>query len=980
MIESPTALFESLNNQLDGSILSDSLTKTLYATDASVYREMPLAVAFPKSEKDIKYLIHFANEHSFALIPRTAGTSLAGQCVGKGIVVDVSKYFTEILEINEAARYVRLQPGVIRDELNRILVPHGLFFGPNTSTANRCMIGGMVGNNSSGSTSIKYGVTRDKLLEVKGFLSDGSSVHFKALTNEELAEKLKLDSLEGEIYRHLYGRLTDEGLATAIKQSFPHADIHRRNTGYALDVLLNMEPFNVGGNPFNLSSLIAGSEGTLLFITEICVAVDFLPPAHELILCPHFVSVEAALEAVGMIMEEKPYACELMDKVILDCTKGNKAQEENRFFIEGDPGAVLMIELRGATLEELASKAAGLKSRLKSAGHGYSWPVVNPPDTGAVWELRKAGLGLLSNMEGEAKAVACIEDTAVRINDLPAYIKEFSALMDRFGQQAVYYAHAGAGELHLRPVLNLKKKRDVQLFADISEATAVLVKKYGGSLSGEHGDGRVRAPFLPLMFGEHIYQLFVELKETWDPKGIFNPGKITHAAPITANLRYEAERVEPVYQTLLDFSEQGGFLGLAEKCNGSGDCRKLPNAGGAMCPSYHVTRDEKHTTRGRANILRELLTNPGSHQPFAREEINDALKWCLSCKACSHECPSSVDMSKLKAEFLYQYHQMNGWSFRDKMIASIGEVNKFAARFPAFSNFILKNHFTAAIIKRMLGFSAHRSLPSVESSLLSWFVSRVNSGATKVEDGRTVYFFFDEFTTYQETKIGKAAIKLLEGLGYNVAYLPHGASGRAQLSKGRLKEAAQLAVKNVRVFAAKVGPETPLVGVEPSAVYTFRDEYPDLVGAELKDKARQLGKSVMLVEDFLAKEIKEGRISSSLFTKKKARILFHGHCHQKALANVDSSAWLLSLPENYVVEMVPSGCCGMAGSFGYEKENYELSLAIGEQVLFPALRKADEAVIIAATGSSCRQQIADGVGKKAKHPVEIIWEAFTPDS
>jgi FAD/FMN-containing dehydrogenase/Fe-S oxidoreductase len=967
--------FTSLQSRLSGQLHYDSLMRTLYATDASVYRELPAAVAIPETEEDIRQILLFCKKHSLPLIPRAAGTSLAGQCVGNGLVVDISRHFTKILEVNAEEGWVRVQPGVIRDELNRFLKPRGLFFGPNTSTANRCMMGGMLGNNSSGSTSIKYGVTRDKVLEVKGFLSDGSPVHFRPLREEELAEKGRQEDLEGSIYRHILKALGDEKVVQEIREQYPKAEIHRRNTGYALDVLLDMQPFSPEGPLFNLSKLIAGSEGTLALVTEIKFQLDPLPPQHEVLLCPHFSSVDESLRAVGWVMEEEPYACELMDKVILDCTKGNRAQEKNRFFVQGDPEAILMIELRAEQEGEEYQQARRISERLQKAGLGYAYPVVSPPRTSAAWDLRKAGLGLLSNVEGDARPVACIEDTAVALSDLPAYIRDFSAMMASYDQRAVYYAHAGAGELHLRPILNLKTAEGVQLFHDITRSTAELVKRYGGSLSGEHGDGRVRAAFIPLMYGDLIYNLFLALKTQWDPDHLLNPGKITEAPPMTENLRYEPDQPEPELETLMDFSDTGGLLGLAEKCNGSGDCRKLPAAGGAMCPSYHATRDEKDTTRARANALREFLTYGSKDNPFNHPELKEVLDLCLSCKACSHECPSSVDMSRMKAEFLHQYQQKNGVPFRSRAFASIGQINRIASRTPAISNFFLKNYFTSLFLKKILGVAPKRSLPAVHGSLLSWYRKYLPVAPQKEPKGR-VYFFFDEFTRFQDVEAGKAAIQLLFHLGYRVEYLPHADSGRAQLSKGLLKEAQKLARENVRAFAGKLSEESPLVGVEPSAILSFRDEYPRLVEARDRQKARELGRHTLMIDEFIAREIRKGKISPEDFTSEPARVLLHGHCHQKALSEVSETAWMLSLPENYEVEVIPSGCCGMAGSFGYEKEHFEISMKIGEQVLFPAVRKAETEVIIVAPGTSCRHQILDGTGRKALHPVEVLWAAL----
>ena len=663
------SVLETLHNKISGDVLFDNLHKKLYATDASVYRKIPLAVAFPKDENDIKILIEFATKENITLIPRTAGTSLAGQCVGDGIVVDVSKHFTSILAFDEQAKTITLQPGIVRDSLNVFLKPFGLFFGPNTSTSNRCMIGGMVGNNSSGSTSIKYGVTRDKVLAIDAILSDGSSVKFEEITSDEFIKKSKENSQEGKIYKSIYEELVSKSVQEEIKNEFPKPEIHRRNTGYAVDEFLTSDLFGGSEPTINIAKFLTGSEGTLAFSTAITLQLDNLPPTKSIMVCSHFSSINESLKATVTAMNHNLYNCELMDKTILDCTKNNRELSKNRFFLKGDPEAVLMLEISANTIDETEVLADQLIADLKQHNFGYHHPKVYGNDISKVHYLRKAGLGALGNMVGDMKAVACIEDTAVALEDLPEYIEEFTKIMDKYQQNAVYYAHAGAGELHLRPILNLKKQEDVVLFRKITTETAALVKKYKGSFSGEHGDGIVRAEFIPLMIGEENYQLLRRIKKAFDPKNIFNQGKITDAFPMDKNLRYEIDRIEPQINTIQDFTDSEGILKLAEKCNGSGDCRKPIEAGGTMCPSYRATKNEKETTRARANTLREVLTNNNAVNKFDSKELKQVLDLCLSCKACASECPSNVDIATMKAEFLYQYQETNGYSFRSKLFA-----------------------------------------------------------------------------------------------------------------------------------------------------------------------------------------------------------------------------------------------------------------------------------------------------------------------
>lgn len=969
---------QALRQQLHGELYFDELLRRLYATDGSIYRELPLAVAYPKDAGDIKKLLAFAREHGSSLIPRTAGTSLGGQCVGSGIVVDVSKHMNRILEVNAEEGWVRLQPGVIRDELNAHLKGYGLFFGPNTSTASRAMIGGMLGNNSCGTTSIRYGATRDHVLEVKAVLSDGSEAVFGPLSTDAFRDKCAENGLEGALYRQINEALSRPERQAAIREHFPKPEIHRRNTGYAVDVLLGASPFTASGPDFNFSKMLAGSEGTLAISTEIRIHVSPLPPAEEALVCAHFTSLQESLEATLVAMRHQPYACELMDKFIMDCTRENRQQQRNRFFLQGDPAAILIIELRDDTREGVTGRAEALIASLQDAGFGYAFPIIYPPDTRRVMALRAAGFGVLSNVKGDRKPLEFVEDTAVALADLPAYIGEFQDMMAQYGQQAVYYAHAGAGELHTRPSVNLKSPEGVRELRAIAEASARLVKKYRGSLSGEHGDGRVRGEFIPLVLGEDNYQLFREIKQSWDPHGLFNPGKITDTPPMDTSLRYLIGPQGPAAATVFDFSHVGGILRAAEKCNGSGDCRKLAHvSGGVMCPSYMATRNEKDTTRGRANALRDFLTYGTKANRFDYTELYEVMDLCLSCKGCASECPSNVDMATLKAEFLHHYYQANGIPLRARVFGNIGRLNALGMRLPSVSNFFFTNPLLSGLAKRFLGVAPQRSLPLLSpTTLRGWYARNRATLLPGAPQGRQVWFFCDEFTNYNDTVAGIAAIRLLSGLGYEVLMADHGESGRAYLSKGLLPQAQRLARQNVACFEGRVGEEAPLVGVEPSAILSFRDEYPRLVAPEQREAAQRLAKNALMLEEFLAREAEAGRVSAERFTKTPRRILLHGHCHQKALASVDSSAFVLSLPENYQVEVIPSGCCGMAGSFGYEAEHYELSMQVGELVLFPAVRAAPADTAVAAPGTSCRHQIKDGTGRKALHPAEVLWEAL----
>lgn len=970
-----TEKLKKLAKELQGELFYDKTIRTLYATDASAYRELPLAVAIPQSENDIKRLIQFASAEGTSLIPRTAGTSLAGQVVGNGIVVDVSKHFTHILELNKEGGWVRVQPGVIRDELNLFLKPHGLFFGPETSTANRAMIGGMVGNNSCGSNSVVYRSTREHLLEVKALLSDGSEATFHALSLDEFHEKCELNTLEGSIYTTMRTLLGNYDNQQEIRKEFPKKTVERRNTGYAVDLLIDMAPFEAGGPDFNFCSLIAGSEGTLAFITEIKLNVVPAPPKETGLLCVHFNTIDESLRANLIGLKYKPSASELIDHYVLACTKENIEQSKNRFFVQGDPGAILVIEFVRETREEIQELANQVEADMRAAHLGYHFPLLFGADSKKIWSLRKAGLGLLSNLPGDEKAVPVIEDTAVDVEDLPAYISEFNEILQKHGLYAVHYAHAGSGELHLRPIINLKTQEGNQLFRTIAEEVATLVKKYKGSLSGEHGDGRLRGEFIKQMVGEKNYQLLKEIKKVWDPHNIFNPNKIVDTPPMDTMLRYVPGQFTPEFKTIFRFHQQN-ILQHAEQCNGSGDCRKTHLSGGTMCPSYMATRNEQDTTRARANILREFLTHSDKQNRYDHKEIYDVMSLCLSCKACKSECPSNVDMAKLKAEFLQHYYDANGVPFRSRLIANFTSTAKLGSIAPGLYNWAMDNPVIGGAIKKLSGFAVERSMPHLaKQTLRRWFKKHQLIQDLKQYD-KSVYLFCDEFTNYNDAHIGIKAVQLLNALGYAVKMVDHNESGRTWLSKGLVRKAKEIANQNIHLFSGLVSAEQPLVGIEPSAILTFRDEYPDLATDEQLEQAKSLAKNSFYIDEFLAREIEAGRISKSSFNAQSAKVILHGHCQQKAVGSLAATQKILSFPENYTVEAIPSGCCGMAGSFGYEKEHYEVSMKIGELVLFPAVRGKATDTIVAAPGTSCRHQIKDGTHSLALHPVEILFDAL----
>lgn len=944
----------------------DLLNRILYSTDASAYREMPDCVVSPKSKDEIISIINYSNSNLIPIIPRAGGTSLAGQVVGKGIIVDITTNFNKILEINENENWVRVEPGIVLDELNMALKPFNLMFGPETSTANRCSIGGMIGNNSCGSHSLIYGSTRDHLLEVELLLSDGTSARFSRISLEELKNRQVGETLENNIYKYFCKLIEDDNVRNSISDSFPDPKLKRRNTGYAVDVLLGIGQEK---DYFNLCELIAGSEGTLGIITEAKLNLVPLPPKEKVLVCAHCNTIEDAFDANLIALKHLPMAVEMMDSNIINLSKSNISQNKNRFFIHGEPAAILIIELASESYDELSNKIAAIDKDLNESGLVYHSSFVFGKDISKVWELRKAGLGLLSSISGDAKPVSVIEDTAVTPERLPDYMADFSEMLKNYNLSCVYHAHIGTGELHLRPLLNLKTSNDIELFKKVAYETACLVKKHKGSLSGEHGDGRLRGEFIPLMYGEKIFKIFKEIKALFDPNSIFNPGKITDTPSMSDYLRYIPDYSFPEFNTYFDYSKEGGWLRAIEQCNGSGDCRKSNLFGGTMCPSFRATGEERDVTRGRANVLRELLTYPRTIKIFDQKEILQSLDLCISCKACKSECPSNVDMAKYKAEFFQHYYNLNHVPIRSIAVSHMSDIQKYCSYISPIYNQFASNKITSRFIKFIINFHQNREIPKINKF-------KVHKQTANKPFKYKVHLFLDEFTRYNDKEVVESFVFLLNKLGYEVLFPKHIESGRASLSKGLVKRARRIAIKNVNLLKNVISNEIPLVGIEPSAILSFRDEYPNLVGKELKKEAEKLAKNCLLYDEFIMQEFEKGHISATQFTDKSNYIRLHGHCHQKSLASVEPSAKMLSIPINYKVDILPTGCCGMAGSFGYEKEHYEISMIIGEQSLFPLVREANANQIISAPGISCRQQILDGTGVKALHPISILKNAL----
>ncbi|MFM1820666.1 MAG: hypothetical protein RLZZ402_1025, partial [Bacteroidota bacterium] len=758
-----------LKDHFEGQLFFDEsqsarIAKRIYATDASVYQVKPAAVAIPATSKDIKRLIQFAIQAKTGLIPRGAGTSLAGQVVGDGIVMEISSALGKVISLNKKEKSVWIEPGIVRDDLNKHLASADLFFGPETSTANRALLGGMLGNNSCGLHSIVWGNVRDHILETRAFLSDGTEIHTHPLTREEFYHKTTLQNLEGKIYREIHRMLNNPEIQTLIKERFPKKSIKRRNTGYALDALLDMQPFSLEGEPFNLSKLIAGSEGTLAVVHSMKLNLLDLPHPEVALICIHCHTLQESLQANITSLKHPILASELVDDYILSFTEGHPNFEKDRGFIEGKPAAILMVEMRADSREELDRNVANLIQDLKHANQGYAFPVLWGIDIAKGWDIRKAGLGLIRNLEGDTQPVNLIEDCAVDPSDLPAYVAEIQELLARHETKAAYYAHAGAGELHIEPFINLKSPEGIHLFRSILAETVEILKKYKGSLSGEHGDGRLRGEFIPELMGKEVYSLFKEIKHVFDPHYVFNPGKITDSPPMDTAFRFTDQKAkEPTYY--FDYGVWRNPLGLAEKCSGSGDCKKTALSGGTMCPSYMATLQEKDSTRARANMLRQLLSSP-AEETFSNPDLHEILDLCLSCKGCQTECPSGVDMGKLKAETLQQYYLKSGVPLRTQLIGNFPTLQRYASYVAPLYNFLVEFPLTASLIKVAMGFAIERSLPAVQfTSLEIWFKRYAKKNPQQGLKNGLVYLFADEFTNHNEVPLGQKTIKLLNRLG-----------------------------------------------------------------------------------------------------------------------------------------------------------------------------------------------------------------------
>jgi FAD/FMN-containing dehydrogenase/Fe-S oxidoreductase len=933
----------------------------LYSTDASIYEIEPLGVVIPRTTEDVIATVEICGRYGVPILPRGGGTALAGQAVGRAVHIDMSKHLNRVLEVNVEERWARIQPGVVLDELNAQLRPHGLWFAPDVSPSNRATLGGMMGNNSSGARSLIYGRTMEHILEMTVALSDAQVIRTGNLSPDGLEGKLRLPGLEGEVYRAVR-RLTTTHRDEILRR---YPKIMRRVGGYALNEFVN-------GKPFNLSRILISSEGTLAATLEAKINLEPRPtPSETALMVVHYRDMFEALESTREIVSTGPAAVELVDKYLLDLTRANMELARQLTFVQGTPGALLLVEYHGTSRGDLIAKLDRLESHLKRQGIGIAYTrALTPEEQQRIWKVRKAGLGLLMAMTGDSKPIAGIEDTAVPPERLAEYIRRLDEMVRAHGTQAAYYGHASVGCLHIRPIIDLKRVTEVEKLRSIAEKVCALVMEYGGANSAEHGDGLSRSWFNETIFGPALYQAFRELKRTADPKGIMNPGKIVDAPPMTENLRYGAKYSARRIATQFRYAREGGFDRAIEMCNGAAVCRKKLE--GTMCPSYMATLEEEHSTRGRANALRAAINGHLPPEALTSPRMHEVFDLCLECKGCKAECPSNVDMAKLKSEFLALYYADHGTPLRARLFAHIERLNLLGCGLAPLSNWVANCAPVRWAMDWFLGIHRNRQLPPFARQTFDrWFATR-NGGRPAPTHGPVV-LFNDCYMTYNYPEIGKAAVRVLEAAGFEVILPEKRCCGRPMISKGLLKEAKSNAAANVELLAKYVAREIPIVGCEPSCILTFRDEYPDLVD---DPRALDLAQHTFMMEEFLLRLHQQGALTLS-FRNGAPPILLHGHCHQKAHIGTGPSLQVLRLLPGAKVEEVDSGCCGMAGSFGYEKEHYDLSLAIGNHRLFPAVKAKGPEWEIVASGVSCRQQIPHGTGgRRARHLVEVLADAL----
>jgi FAD/FMN-containing dehydrogenase/Fe-S oxidoreductase len=949
-------LERELGKVIRGDVRFDAASRLLYSTDASMYQVEPVGVVIPRDGDDVQAALEVARQHRVAVLPRGGGTSLTGQTVNHALVIDFSRHMDQVLEVNAEELWARVQPGLVQDNLNHHVRSLGLQFGPDTSTSNRATLGGMLGNNSGGSHSIAYGLTVEHVIELTTLLSDGSRAVFGEVTPEAFAAKCRAPGREGEIYREV-ARIRDT-YADEIRTRYP---AHwRRVSGYNLNEL-------VKDRPLNMARLVVGSEGTLLTVLEAKVRLVRRPKKTALEVI-HYHDIQEALESSQPILETGPYAVELTDKMILDLARDNIEQSQRMGFVQGDPAAIMIVEYAGETDAEVRAKVEALDACRQRGGFGYAAHVAHDTaEQQSIWKLRKAGLGLLLGMKGDKKPIAFVEDTAVEPRHLGEFVSSFREIFAKHDTVGAYYGHCSVGCLHIRPVIDLKTPRGLEQVRAIADEITDLVVRFGGTLSSEHGDGRARSPYLEKLFGPRMMQAFRELKQAFDPDNRMNPGNIVAPVGVTDHLRYGTQYTTWEPSTLLDFSEQGGFAAAIEMCNGVGACRKTLE--GTMCPSYMATKDEEHSTRGRANALRAALSGRLPKAEFTGRRLFEVMDLCLECKGCKAECPANVDMAKLKYEFLHHYYEANGLPLRNRLFGQIAKVNRLGARLPALVNWLSGLAPSRWALEKIAGIDRRRPLPALAAETFDdWF--RRHPPPAEAPRGEVV-LFNDTFVTYNVPEIARAAVEVLEAAGYRVVLVDRKCCGRPLISKGMLTQAREHAAWNVARLAPYARRGVAIVGLEPSCLLTLRDETVDLLRT---DDARAVARQSLLFEEFLVRE--RGRGLALKFGANGRKALLHGHCHQKALVGTAPTVAALRWA-GFEVSEVDSGCCGMAGSFGFEREHYDVSVALGNRRLAPAVKAAPAETEIVAPGISCRQQIQHLAGRRAKHPAEVLREALS---
>ena len=936
----------------------DKVSRALYSTDASVYQIEPIGVVVVKSRADVIQTVNTCREFGCSMTMRGGGTSQAGQAIGAGLQVDTSKYFNRLLEVNAAERWARIEPGIVLDELNAALRPHGLRFAPDISTASRATVGGMMANNSSGARSVLYGKTIDHVLAQDVVLSDGSEAHFAPLQPAEIDAICSRGTLESTCYREVLRLARDH--ASEIASRYPR--VLRRVGGYNLDAFIDPS------RPVDMTKLIVGSEGTLAAILE--ARVNLVPlPAAKAVMAIQFADLLESLEATPAILEHHPSAVEVMDRFILDNTKQNPALERlRRTFIDGEPGALLCVEFYADRAEDLPPRLDALERDLKARRLGYRYyRAVDLAAQARIWSLREAALGLSMAMKDDAKALSFVEDTAVAPGRLRDYIERFLGIVARHGTTAGVYAHASVGCLHVRPVVNLKTEAGVRQFEAIASDIADLVLEFGGALSGEHGDGLIRSPFMEKMFGPVLYRAFQGVKRTFDPDGIFNPGKIVGAPPLTSNLRYG-----PTYQTrrpttYFDYSEYGGLSGAVEMCSGLGACRKKLD--GTMCPSYMATREEKHSTRGRANALRLAMAGKLGETGLGDEGVREVLDLCLECRACKAECPVGVDVARFKSEFLADYWSRHGTPLRARFLGGIHGVSRWASRFAPVSTWMAQSAPGRWMAEALLGIDSRRTPPAWARRTFRQEFDPAGSALSQTHV--TTRIFVDTFTNYYNPQVGMAGARVLRVAGLQVGLAPNGCCGRPMISQGLLAQARAAAEFNTKTLYPLTQSGTRFVFFEPSCLSAMREDVPSLLRGEAQQHAAAVAAQSILFEDLLEQQL-DRQPSAVTFAPRPGTIVLHGHCHQKAMGLLPPAKALLSrIPQASVVDL-DAGCCGMAGSFGYAAEHFDVSRAIGERRLLPAARHLEPADVLVAAGVSCRHQIADFTSARALHPAELL--------